>query len=69
MRKQIPKPGALTADAIYTLDEVKARMRMSDSGLRQMRRNGLKVHRVGKRGLIVGREFIEFVQQHQQNSD
>lgn len=55
------QPGVLAADAVYTLYEVKTRLGMSDSGLREARRKGLKIHRLGKRGLVIGKELIDFI--------
>ena len=55
------RPGSVVAEAIYTLPEIKARLDWSDSALREARRNGLPIHRVGKRGFISGSELIAFV--------
>ena len=54
-------PGTITKDAMYSLLEVKSRLGISDSGLREARRKGLPVHRLGKRGFVSGAELIAFV--------
>ena len=55
------RPGAIVRDAMYSLPEIKSRLGISDSGLREARRKGLPVHRFGKRGFISGAELIDFV--------
>ena len=55
------RPGAIAKDAMYSLPEIKSRLGISDSGLREARRKGLPVHRFGKRGFISGAELIDFV--------
>ncbi|MGI9458396.1 MAG: hypothetical protein ACR2NF_00215 [Pirellulales bacterium] len=54
-------PGTITKDTIYSLPEVKSRLGISDSGLREARRKGLPIHRLGKRGFVSGAELIAFV--------
>ena len=55
------RPGAIAKEALYSLNEVKLRLGIGDAGLRQARRNGLPVHRFGKRGFVSGSELIDFV--------
>ena len=54
-------PGAIIPDAIYRLDEVKARMGWRDAAFRAAVRAGLKVHHSGKRIYIHGVDLIAFV--------
>jgi hypothetical protein len=54
-------PGAITPDAIYRLDEVKARMGWRDAAFRAAVRAGLKTHRSGKRIYVLGSDLIAFV--------
>lgn len=56
------KPGIIEAGAVYTLPEFQARMGMSKWAMRSARRNGLKVRRVGKRGYILGKDAIAFIE-------
>lgn len=54
-------PGAIVPDAIYRLDEVKARMGWRDAAFRAAVRAGLKTHRSGKRLYVLGSDLIDFV--------
>jgi hypothetical protein len=54
------KAGEIIADAIYTLDEVDARLGLGKSALRTARRQGLTVKRIGRRGYVLGRDVIEW---------
>jgi hypothetical protein len=54
-------PGAIVPDAIYRLDEVKARMGWRDAAFRAAVRAGLKTHRSGKRLYVLGADLIAFV--------
>jgi len=54
-------PGAILPDALYRLDEAAARMGWGAHALRAARRRGLKVHRSGKRGYVVGRDLLSHV--------
>ncbi len=54
-------PGAIIPDAIYRLDEVKARMGWRDAAFRAAVRAGLKTHRSGKRLYVLGSDLIDFV--------
>lgn len=53
--------GSIHPDALYRLDEAAARMGWGAHALRAARRRGLKVHRAGKRGYIVGRDLLSHV--------
>jgi hypothetical protein len=54
-------PGPVVPDAIYRLDEVKARMGWRDAAFRAAVRAGLKAHRSGKRLYVLGSDLIDFV--------
>lgn len=54
-------PGAIVSDAIYRVDEVKARMGWRDAAYRSACRAGLKTYRVGKRVYVAGRDLAAFV--------
>lgn len=54
-------PGAILPDAVYRLDELAARAGWGGHALRAARRAGLVIHRRGKRGYVVGRDFITYV--------
>lgn len=54
--------GVITADAVYTLDEIARRLKLGRWALRTMRQQGLNVHRVSGRAFVIGRDFLEFLQ-------
>ena len=54
-------PGAIISDAIYRADEAKARMGWRDAAFRAACRNGLRVHRVGKRAYIAGADLAALI--------
>ncbi len=53
-------PGLVDANCVYTLDEVKSRLKLGVHALRRARRAGLKVKYVGRNGYILGRDLIAF---------
>ena len=53
--------GTIDLDAIYRLDEAKARMGWKDSAFRAAVRAGLKVYRSGKRIYVLGTDLVAFV--------
>lgn len=54
-------PGAIVPEAIYRLDELKARMGWRDAAFRAAVRAGLKIYRSGKRTYVLGTDLIAFV--------
>ncbi|MBC7856468.1 MAG: hypothetical protein IAF94_23810 [Pirellulaceae bacterium] len=54
-------PGTVEPETLYTLDEIKARLRWSLHSMRQARRRGLKVRYVGGRGFVHGQAVIDFI--------
>lgn len=60
-RQSTGVPGAIVPDAIYRLDEVKARMGWRDAAFRAAVRAGLTTHRSGKRLYVLGSDLIAFV--------
>ena len=53
--------GAIVPDAIYRLDEAKARMGWRDAAFRAAVRAGLKIYRSGKRTYVLGSDLVVFV--------
>jgi len=53
--------GAIVPEAIYRLDEAKARMGWKASAFRAAVRAGLRVYRSGKRIYVLGTDLIAFV--------
>jgi hypothetical protein len=54
-------PGAIIPDAVYRLDEVKARMGWRDAAFRAAVRAGLRIYRSGKRIYLLGSDIVAFV--------
>jgi hypothetical protein len=54
--------GRISADELYTLEEVKARLGLGVAALRTARRHGLKVRRIGRRGYLLGRDVMDYVE-------
>lgn len=53
--------GAVVPNALYRLDEVKARMGWRDAAFRAAVRAGLKIYRSGKRTYVLGTDLVAFV--------
>ena len=60
-RQQQAVVGAIVPDAIYRLDELKARMGWRDAAFRAAVRAGLKIYRSGKRTYVLGTDLVAFV--------
>ncbi len=56
-----PPSGEITPEALYRLDELRARMGWRDAAFRAAVRAGLKVHRSGKRVYVLGSDLVAFV--------
>jgi hypothetical protein len=52
--------GEVFANAIYTLDELDARLGLGKAALRRARRKGLIVKRIGRRAYIRGADLIDW---------
>jgi len=61
VQAKVTSGGTVVPDAIYRLDEVKARMGWRDAAFRAAVRAGLKTHRSGKRLYVLGADLIAFV--------
>ena len=60
-RPHTPPPGEITPEALYRLDELKARMGWRDAAFRAAVRAGLKFYRSGKRTYVVGTDLVAFI--------
>ena len=56
-----PVSGVIAAGAAYSYEALKKRG-FSYETLRAMRKNGLKVRKVGKRCFVVGADFLEYLE-------
>ena len=54
-------PGHITADSLYTLAEIQDRLKLGQHAMRQARRAGLKVRRIGRRAFVLGRDVMAFI--------
>lgn len=52
-------PGFIVPEALYTAEEVRARLRMGIKGWSNFRREGLKIIRFGRRDYVLGSAVIE----------
>ena len=55
-------PGLVTADSLYTLTEIQDRLKLGQHAMRQARRAGLRVRRIGRRAFVLGRDVMAFVE-------
>ena len=53
--------GTILPSVVYRADEAKARLGWRDAAFRAACRNGLRVHRVGKRVYIAGSDLVAFI--------
>lgn len=55
-------PGLVAGDTLYTLAEIQDRLKLGQHAMRQARRAGLRVRRIGRRGYVLGRDVLEFIE-------
>ncbi len=56
-------PGLIEPDVLYTLGELKRRTRLGDWAVRQARKTGLRVRKVGNTRFVFGRDFHRFIEE------
>ncbi|HWG41300.1 MAG TPA: hypothetical protein VN688_00835 [Gemmataceae bacterium] len=61
MTPVIEEQGVIRPEELYTLEEFKHRLGISNSTLRAARRSGLRVHYKHKQGYIYGRDWIDYI--------
>ena len=61
--------GVIRPDELYTLNELKHRLGITNSTLRAARRGGLRVYYRHKHGYVYGRDWIEYVILSQDQKD
>lgn len=60
-----PAPGGvISANAAYSLEQVKARLGLGTAALRTARRKGLLVRRVGRRSFVLGKDLLAYLEEH-----
>ncbi|MBA2117072.1 helix-turn-helix domain-containing protein [Bremerella alba] len=60
--------GVISRQELYTTRQLKARLGISDASIREMKREGLPVIRLGKRAFISGNQIIEFLERRASNA-
>jgi len=58
--------GFIRHDELYTLPELQRRLGIRQAAWRVLRRKGLPCYQVGKRVLVIGQDFFEFVRKQGQ---
>lgn len=58
------EPGVIRADAAYSLEQVKARLGLGTAALRTARRKGLAVRRIGRKSFVLGRDLLQYLDEH-----
>ena len=56
--------GEIRKDATYTLKEFKRRLGIGDAAVRQMKKEGLPLRKIGKAKYVMGEDWFEFVDRH-----
>ena len=56
------RPGEISADSIYTLDEIELRLGLGQAAMRTARRAGLKVRKIGRRRYVLGKDLLAYVE-------
>lgn len=59
--------GSIRADEILPLEEFKTRTGLSRHSMRGLREAGLPIRRIGKRGFILGSDFLEMMSRVEPN--
>ena len=62
-------PGLIAVDCLYTLAEIRQRLKLGQHAMRQARRAGLRVRRIGRRRYVLGRDVLEFLQREEGDCD
>ena len=64
-RAQPTYPGVVSVHELYTLDEVRRRLRWTESAMRAARRRGLRMLSSGKRKYVLGSDIVRFLESEQ----
>jgi len=55
--------GVISAQAAYSLDQVKARLGLGTAAIRTARRKGLTVRRVGRKSFVLGKDLLSYLEE------
>ena len=61
--------GEISADGMYTLTEIRARLGLGIYALREARRQGPPVRKIGRRCYVLGRDILAFAAGDRQGVD
>ncbi len=56
------RPGLIDAGSLYTLPEIKARLGLGKAALRTARRRGLVVRKIGRKGYVLGKDVMTYIE-------
>lgn len=59
-----PSGGVISANAAYSLQQVQDRFGLGPGALRTARRKGLLVRRIGSRSFILGKDMLDYIENH-----
>jgi len=62
-RKTVQVPGSIGASDLYTIDEFRRRLGLSSWSLWRAKRNGLRVYRLSGRHYVLGKDYIQYVEE------
>ena len=57
--------GYIVSGGVYSLDALRARLKLGSAALRQARRNGLAVRKIGRCCFVLGKDLIEFLEKQE----
>ena len=55
--------GVIDSNNLYSLDAIKDRLDVGPAWMKHARECGLRVHRFGRKGFVLGSDFISFLQE------
>ncbi|MFA7462984.1 MAG: hypothetical protein WCY59_07570 [Anaerovoracaceae bacterium] len=65
-KKPALAPGEIRGDGMYTLQEIRERLGLGTYALREARRRGLPVRRIGRRAYVLGKDLLAFAADERQ---
>jgi len=54
-------PGVVNAHEVYTLPELQERLQLGEWAMRQARRSGLRMVKIGRRKYVKGADFLDYL--------
>jgi len=56
----VKERGEISADGMYTLAEIRRRLGLGIYAMREARRQGLPVRKIGRRSYVLGRDVLDY---------